>query len=211
MMSNRMRQDRNYHLGRLFGLQAIFRSRGIYEKPISQDEWRQVLDLVFDLTRKKSWLREECGWILYSFVQDSKGSAHGAQLAETLIEKLCANNMALTPEGVAIWLAVAQNHVDAHLPRRPWHRQDPLRLKNDAELSRVMKDASAASGAEHDHPDNKMRQRGVWSPKPNFAWEAVINHLIGAFSESKRFTLATFWQRIVDGNEHALVGQVPSS
>ena len=171
----------------------------LVQRETSKAEWIQVLDLIFDLARKKSWLREECGWIVYMALQESKKVAHGKAFSEAAVEKLSTSFIAASPEGVVIWLAARSLYPASILPKRPWHRQDPLHVKNSGTLAKIMGESSPAPGSGKDGEDQKSQQRGMWNSRPNFAWTVIFHHLYQNSSDKKRMNFASFWQIIVDG------------
>lgn len=162
-------------------------------------EWIVLLDAIFELARKKSWLREECGWIVYKTLQDSLVSPWGKDLAEAAIDRLCIGQMARTPEGVAIWLTGRALYPDIHLPEQPWRHQDPLYVKNSTALAQVMRESSYGSGSQTDREDHKLQQKGMWNSRPNFAWSVILKELYLSSLKKKRLTFSSFWQVVVDG------------
>ncbi len=166
---------------------------------VAPADWEYALQLVWQLALKKTWLREECGWIVYNILQRSPEYLRGKAFAKTAIDSLCASKIALTPEGVAIWLAVRQLYPDTQLPSRPWHGRDPLHAKNSVELARVMRESSAESDKNQGEDEQKVTQRSNWNAKPHFAWTVILQHLYRPSSERKRLTFDSFWLQIVDG------------
>ncbi|KAI9788137.1 MAG: DNA-directed DNA polymerase [Peltula sp. TS41687] len=192
-------EERDHYLGRLFGLQAILAATVVRYHQNSKAQWKQLLDAIFELARKKSWLREECGWIVYKTLQDSQGSPWGKDLAEVAIDRICASQVARTPEGVAIWLAARSLHPDLLLPEQPWRHQDPLYVKNSTALAQVMRESSSGSGSQGDREDLKLQPKGMWSSRPNFAWTVILKELYAISSKKKRLSFGSFWQEVVDG------------
>lgn len=165
---------------------------------VSEDQWQDFLDLLFELAEKKSWLREECFWTLYRFVQTTAPSDRADAFLQATVEKLRSDKMALTPEGVAVWLAVQKNHAGVPLPQKPWHRRDPLRRRNAEKLAAAMKGSPAASEGEKGTDDEDRRQRGSWSALPHFAWRVIMDHLYQVSEDRRRLDFATFWHTCVD-------------
>ncbi len=158
-----------------------------------------MLDMVFELASKKSWLREECGWIIHRLVKDCHLRPSTKELAETVIERLCAHKMALTPEGVAIWMTVQDLHVDVTLPKRPWQHQDPLHSSNLDQLAGVMRDAPMGENAATEESQSSPPSRGVWNARPNIAWMMVLDKYYQGERQRRPVKFSRFWTRAVDG------------
>lgn len=126
--------------------------------------------------------------------------------AEAAIELLCSNDLARTPEGVAIWLTVKDLFPDAKLPSGVWQHDDPLYVKEKRNLSKVMKEAWASEDPQGKEPGN-TRISGVWNSKLHFAWDAILVRLYSQdsqekgdkLSKSKRVSFIDFWTEVVDG------------
>ncbi|RHZ56958.1 hypothetical protein CDV55_101381 [Aspergillus turcosus] len=197
-------EQRDHHFGRLFGAEAIVKSSILFKDEVPPAEWTKVVDLVFDLAKKKPWIREECGWIIYRCVFDLASQKAGAKYVEVALERLCSNDLARTPEGVSIWLAAKEAYPKADFPRKVWKHDDPLDSRERNQLAKVMKDSSA-SDSEAGNQGNNPKSSGVWSSKLHFAWDAVIRQLaeVSAKESSKsksssRLSFADFWTEVVD-------------
>jgi DNA polymerase phi len=191
-------EQRDHHFGRLFGAEAIVKSSILFKGEVPPAEWSKVLDLVFDLAKKKPWIREECGWIIYRCVFDLASQKAGANYVEVALERLCANDLARTPEGVSIWLAAKEAYPKAEFPRKVWKHDDPLDSRERNQLAKVMKESSAAD-SESGSQGNNPKSSGVWSSKLHFAWDAVIRQLADVSAKhSSRLSFADFWTEVVD-------------
>ncbi|KAF7182957.1 hypothetical protein CNMCM7691_002701 [Aspergillus felis] len=191
-------EQRDHHFGRLFGAEAIVKSSILFKGDVPPAEWTKLLDLVFDLAKKKPWIREECGWIIYRCVFDLASQKAGAKYVQVALERLCANDVARTPEGVSIWLAAKEAYPKADFPRKVWKHDDPLDSRERSQLAKVMKESSAAD-SESGSQGNNPKTSGVWSSKLHFAWDAVIRQLADVSAkQSSRLSFAEFWTEVVD-------------
>lgn len=200
-LTSNHQEERDHYLGRLFGLQAILVATVVEKRQNAGAEWIQLFDAIFELAIKKSWLREECGWIIYNTLEHSKVqvSPWGNDLAQVAIDRLCESQMARTPEGVAIWLTTRSSFRNVILPKQIWHCQDPLHVKNSSVLAQVMRESSYGSSSQTDGEDNRLQQRGMWNSRPNFAWTVILREAYLSRGEEKRLGFRSFWQVIVDG------------
>ncbi|KAF3387474.1 DNA polymerase V [Penicillium rolfsii] len=196
-------EQRDHHFGRLFGAEAIIKSSILFQPSTPFSEWTKVLDLIFELAHKKPWLREECGWIIYRCVYDLSARKMDNKYVEAAVERLCSHDLARSPEGVAIWLAVKDMFPKAELPSKVWKHDDPLDSKERSSLSKIMKESSAEQN-EGESKGNKSS--GVWNSKLHFAWDAVISRTGDSSKEgssktktkSARLSFVDFWTEVVD-------------
>ncbi|KAL4945666.1 hypothetical protein BDV06DRAFT_230140 [Aspergillus oleicola] len=194
-------EQRDHHFGRLFGAEAIIKSSILFSPKALLPEWTKVLELVFGLAKKKSWIREECGWIVYQCIHDIAAQKADTKLVETVLELLCSNDLARTPEGVAIWLAVRDLFPGINFPSKIWKNDDPLESKERNQLAKAMKESS--SGESEGEGEKSAKASGVWNSKLHFAWDAALTSLNSAQKESKkgpsnRLVFADFWTEVVD-------------
>lgn len=163
----------------------------------------RILDIVYEAARKKPWLREECGWILYGAVQKLSEREGCLTFIQILIDKLCQSGLAKTPEGIAIWLKVQAECPKAELPDGVWRKNKPLHPKEKSKLARILKEAPTGSRSE-DHRE-RVLQKGNWSPKIHFVWNVILSELIhgrlanGSSIDTRITAFADFWQEAVDG------------
>ncbi|KAL6232898.1 hypothetical protein BDW75DRAFT_216475 [Aspergillus navahoensis] len=188
-------EARDHHFGRLFGAEAIIKSRILFSPKALLPEWTKVLDLVFDLAKKKPWIREECGWIVYRCIQDLASGKADGKLVEVALERLCSNDLARTPEGVAIWLAAKDLFPGISFASKVWKHDDPLDLKERNQLTKVMKDSSTGS---EDEGDKGAKASGFWNSKLHFAWDAALMSLKGTKESKSRLSFVDFWTEVVD-------------
>lgn len=185
----------------MFGAEAIIKSSILFKPNALFTEWGKLLDLVFDLAKKKPWIREECGWIIYRSIHDLSSQKENVKFAEGALERLCSNDLARTPEGVSIWLAAKDMFPNTSFPSKIWKHDDPLDSKERNQLAKVMKESSSAEPDDRDQ--NNAKSSGVWNSKLHFAWEAILVRLSDAKKEkskssSSRLTFADFWADVVD-------------
>ncbi|KAB8074737.1 DNA polymerase phi-domain-containing protein [Aspergillus leporis] len=193
-------EQRDHHFGRLFGAEAIIKSSILFKPKAPFSEWTKLLELVFDLAKKKPWIREECGWIIYRCVYELSAQKADAKYVETALEHLCSNELARTPEGVAIWLAAKDLFPKVQFPTKVWKHDDPLDAKERNQLAKVMKDSSVS---EAENQGGNPKSSGVWSSKLHFAWDAVLSRLgdspaKDSKSKTSRLSFVDFWTEVVD-------------
>ncbi|GAB1195078.1 hypothetical protein APSETT444_004332 [Aspergillus pseudonomiae] len=195
-------EQRDHHFGRLFGAEAIIKSGILFKPKAPFSEWTKLLDLVFDLAKKKPWIREECGWIVYRCVYELSAQNADAKFVESALERLCTHDLARTPEGVSIWLAAKDLFPKVQLPSKVWKHDDPLDAKERNQLAKVMKESSV-SEAEGENKGSKAKASGVWNSKLHFAWDAVLSRLSETSakeskSKTSRLSFIDFWTEVVD-------------
>lgn len=203
------RQDeRDHYIGRVFGAEAILKS-GILFDESNADQFNRLLELLCALALKKPWLRQECGWALFNCVLDQDNKLPGT-FAVSAIEKLAANKLVRTPEGVAIWIGTTRRFPKIKLPTSAWKSGDPLAIKDVNILADILKDARA-------HPDQQDSESSAqgsarWSAGLHFAWDVVLAEVFRASglkvdkqkkgkqvgSEEKKLNFEMFWNSVVD-------------
>lgn len=174
--NNSGQDERDHYFGRLFGVEAVIKSN-ILVKQQDLVQWKRLLDLICGIANKKPWLKQECGWILYSCVKtfSSSESSLLEDFVLDIVEKLTAHKLIRTPEGLAIWLEVSQAFPDAKLPKDVWKHRDPLSKKDITLLADVLKDAKTRSNSDQD--EHKSQGRAMWSAQLHFAWDVVLARL----------------------------------
>lgn len=178
----------------------MIKSGVLFHSSADNHYWSEILDLLFELAKKKVWLREECGWILYSAIQTLDKDNHPSDHVQLIVDKLHGNDLTTTPEGVAIWIGTMLNFPKVKLSLGVWHKQNPLHRKEKAKLAKILKGASSTS------PDQggdiqKASGQGAWTPKLHFAWEVILDRVLDTHSvrSSKELRLADLWNECVDG------------
>ena len=151
---------------------------------------------------KKPWLREECGFILFTSVQLLQ--KQDTQRAQLVIDKLHMNGLSRTSEGVAVWISLYANFPDLRFPSGIWHRENPLNRKEIGKLARILKDAPATENIDN-VAESKHLQKGAWSSNVHFAWDVVLTKLLTSepaikdAEKSKNDSFSKFWEQCVDG------------
>ncbi|KAL4960390.1 DNA-directed DNA polymerase POL5 [Aspergillus stella-maris] len=191
-------EARDHHFGRLFGAEAIIKSSILFSPKALLPEWTKVLELVFDLAKKKPWIREECGWIIFRCIHEIAAQKADSKLVETALALLVSSDLARTPEGVAIWLAARDLFPGINFPAKVWKHDDPLDSKERNQLTKAMKESS--SGDAEGEGEKGAKASGVWNSKLHFAWEAVMGSLSKEKESKKgsRLGFADFWTEVVD-------------
>ncbi|RVX71831.1 hypothetical protein B0A52_04230 [Exophiala mesophila] len=189
---------RDHYFGRIFGADAILKS-GIFFARSDQVQWKQLLDLIAALAIKKPWLRQECGWILFSCISANTAVPVPQTFAIDTLEALLSHKLIRTPEGVAVWIATTKRFPDAKLPKSAWKHEDPLASKEINALSTILKDARASQ------PDQDFEAQGsaTWSANLHFAWDVVLSELYATVAEPQvsardRVSFEKFWAVAVE-------------
>lgn len=200
-----MQEERDHQFGRLFGAEALVKSGILFKSSVSIESWSQVLDMIYHLAKKKPYLREECGWILYEAVKGVGLDALEIEYTQIVVNKLQENGLTMTAEGVAIWIAAQTEDLQINFPAGTWHGDDPLHLKNKTRLAKILKGTSAAD-VDQDGTNSKASQKGTWSSKLHFAWDVVLAELLNVrtakqksqVSPGKSLRFEDFWEECVD-------------
>ena len=187
----------------------MIKSGVLFSPDPKNDSWSHILDHVFELAKKRAWLREECGWILYKSIQNIKTKTHGEIYAQKLVDKFIENGLAKSPEGVATWLGVQSAFPTVSLPTSVWQHQNPLHRKEKAALSKILKDAST-SGAPKGEANSKVAQNSTWSPNLHFAWDIVLSSLlqpdiVTQAKNTEAIDFTDFWTEAVDSKSLSFV------
>ncbi|KAL9023585.1 MAG: hypothetical protein Q9196_007111, partial [Gyalolechia fulgens] len=197
-------EERDHQFGRLFGAEAFIKSGVLFQPHASSDVWSRVLDIIYEVAKKKPWLREECGWILYGTSQTLNDGHHDIQFAQAVIDKLCQAGLAKTPEGIAIWLKIQVDFPEVQFPSGVWRDENPLHRKETPKLAKILKEASPAEGT--DEANGAVSQRGNWTSKIHFVWNVIFAKLTdvdivrGSSKKSKTIGFGEFWRQAVDEN-----------
>ncbi|OJD12938.1 hypothetical protein AJ78_06544 [Emergomyces pasteurianus Ep9510] len=201
-------EERDHHFGRLFGAEAIIKSSVLFQSQAPFEEWAKILTILFELAKKKPWLREECGWIIFCSLRDIHNHKFDIKYAEAALDSLCQNGLSRTPEGVAIWTTAKDLFPTMKFPEGEWQHGSPLHIREKATLAKIMKETSESQsvpGKENSKPQNS----GVWNPKLHFAWDIVLQKLYAqppeqnglAKDKHSKPTQASFtdiWTEVVD-------------
>ncbi|KAL8808502.1 MAG: hypothetical protein Q9182_000053 [Xanthomendoza sp. 2 TL-2023] len=195
-------EERDHEFGRLFGAEAFIKSSVLFQANAPADAWDRVLDIIYETAKRKSWLREECSWILYGAAQILAEQDRDPRFIKALIERLCKHGLTKTPEGIAIWLKVRVTFPKAELPAGIWQDENPLHQKEKSKLAKILKGTSIADC--HDKNEEEAAQKGNWTSRIHFSWDVILSELIiegpthGSPSKSTNVSFNDFWQEAVD-------------
>lgn len=196
-----LQEERDHHFGRLFGAEAIIKSSILFVPSSPIEYWGQVLNSVYALAKKKPWLREECGWVLFEATQLLASRTAAPNHAQLVIDQLHSKGLAKTPEGVVVWLSVQSSFPTVKLPKGVWHGDNPLHATEARGLAKVLKEVSHSK--ESQKCGERGNERGMWYSNLHFAWNFVLAELFRREScsqpkASKDLTFADFWTEVVD-------------
>lgn len=161
------------------------------------------MDLIFELAKKKPWLCEECGWILFQAIPQISAKPGNESYIQALVDKLHAHELTKTPEGVAIWLSVKSHSPNVSLPRDVWQHDDPLDKKESLNLANVLK--GCATTKDNKGQDSKaVAPKGIWNSRLHFVWGILLATFVERETPIKRgeirnfMTFQEFWKEAVD-------------
>ena len=182
-------EEKDHSLGLLFGLQSFVRAKILFGE---KETWNPILEKLLELSKKKPWIREECGWVIVEALAQMN-----QKQAEYTLKKLYEEGLAVSPEGVGIWLTARNRFSDMKFPSKPWgHSGNPLEhLKS---LAKALKESSA-----NDDSDSKQaKQTGAWNPQLHFVWNIVLAEYADAVKSKThdiKMDFENFWKVAVDG------------
>ncbi|KAL8784603.1 MAG: hypothetical protein Q9213_003858 [Squamulea squamosa] len=195
-------EERDHQFGRLFGAEAFIKSGILFQVDAPANTWDRTLDVIYEAAKKKPWLREECGWILYGAAQTISEGDHDPRFIQTLVNKLVESGLAKTPEGIAIWLKVQVDIPEIELPTDIWRGGSPLLPRHRSKLAKILKETTSAERP--DEKNEQISQRGSWTSRIHFAWTVILaeltkeNHSQARGRKSEIISLEEFWQVAVD-------------
>ena len=199
-------EEREHFLGRIFGADAIIKSRVLIARN-EQESWKHLLNVLCEISQKKPWLRQECGWMLYHFCSTTIDTSLQS-FVEDVVDVLSVQKLIRTPEGLAIWLAAKQSFPHAKLSKHVWKHSHPLAAKDLKSVADIMKDAKSQPSQD----EFEAQGAASWSANLHFAWDVVLRLLylsdqqratkeIGHTGEKAGKSLASFhefWLSVVD-------------
>lgn len=158
------------------------------------------------LATRKSWLREQCGWVLYQAVQGSRAGNLSSEHVQTVVDRINENGLTETPEGVAIWIAILEKHPAVKFPNDFWKHKNPLHRKEKARLAEALREASSPNYDEGEGGEKKASQKGTWAAKLHFAWGVILDRLLKSPSlngkpsnrSKDELSFPDFWKECVD-------------
>jgi len=178
-------EEKDHHFGLLFGLQSFVRAKIIFKDEV---RWKNILEKLLELAKRKPWIREECGWVII----EALAQLEEVQVIYTL-EQLVEAGLALTPEGVGIWLTARNKHQTANFPIKPWGKSSNP-LDNLQLLSKALKESSSN---EESTAQAQSVKSGSWNPQLHFVWNLVLSQYAEGTTGSSDFE--HFWKVAVDG------------
>lgn len=198
-----MQEERDHQFGRLFGAESIIKSGVLFQPSIGLEAWSNILDILYVLAKKKPWLREESGFILFHSLQILKGK--DSKYAQSIIDKLLASGLPKTSQGVAIWIGIQAAFPSVDLPRGVWHHEDPLSRKEKSRLIKILVETPGVTSPQ-DGPELEATAKATWTTKLPFAWDVVLAELLEVQPKrqqkntklAKRTKFVDFWEQSID-------------
>ena len=181
----------------------MIKSEILFQPNTDVEAWSSILDIVYELAKKKPWLREECGFILFNSIPILKGK--DLKYAQLVLDKLLAKGLAKTPQGVAIWIGVHAEIPSIESPPGVWHHDDPLSRKEKSILAKILMEAPATTSPQN-VIESETTANGAWSTKLQFAWDVILTELLHDESQglqrnakfAKRMKFFEFWDECID-------------
>jgi DNA polymerase phi len=184
-------EEKDHFLGLLFGLQSFVRAKVLFGQ---ESRWNSILGKLLELAKKKPWIREECGWVIVEALAQMNQSQ-----AENTLELLYDAGLALSPEGVGIWLTARNQFPDMRFPTKPWG-QSGNPLEHLKSLAKALKESSRE---EESDKTKQAKQSGNWNPQLHFVWKVVLAQYAAAAAKEKKHGIKSefenFWKVAVDG------------
>lgn len=127
------------------------------------------------------------------------------KFARLIIDKLQANGMSKTPQGLAIWIRTRAEFPSIELPRAVWHHDDPLNVKEKSRLAKILMEAPSINSPQ-DRNEPEVTTKGAWTTKLQFAWDVILAELLDirpqglqkSTKPAKRIKFASFWEECID-------------
>lgn len=202
-----MKQEgRDHNLGLIFGADAVIKCGALFHPELGLNPWSNLLDEILVVAKKKPWLREHCGFVLFQAIQSLRGRSTGGQYVQLLLDKSHSNKLLKTPEGVAIWLAAQSSSYHLKFPGGVWHQENPLNRRNLSKLPSILREAFNSNENEQEKGQEGVVQKGSWNSNLNFAWSAILDAVRSNAAEDQaadsispdQITFAEFWFQCVD-------------
>lgn len=188
---------KDHALGLLFGLQCFIRAKILFH---NTEHWKLVLDEIIGLAKRKSWMRQECGWIIVEALEQMN-----YEQALLTLTALYDNGLSKTPEGVAIWLIVRTKFESIQpesFPKVWGNNANPF-----DELPSLAKALRETSGPEKNDEslkeNHQAKKKGDWNAKLHFVWDIVLGILekkIQKEEKNYKEEFDAFWKITVDEN-----------
>jgi DNA polymerase phi len=181
-------EERDHAFGLLFGLQCFVRAKMLFR--IGGERWEKPLEMLLQLAEKKTWMREECGWIIVEALPQME-----QKHAEDTVQKIYDAGLASTPEGVGLWLVARERFPGMNFPDKPWG-EDGNPLEHMKALSRALRECA------DDTEVPRAKKTGHWNPKLHFVWHLLADILMDGISNGDTRVYSQFecfWKVAVDG------------
>lgn len=188
-------EEKDHFLGLLFGLQSFVRAKVLFG---DESRWGTILGKLLELAKRKPWIREECGWVIVEALAQMDQSQ-----AESTLELLHDAGLALSPEGVGIWLTAKNRFPDMRFPSKPWG-QSGNPLEHLKSLAKALKESSNEEDSEK---TKQAKQTGNWNPQLHFVWKLVLAQYAAAAKGKKhgiKSEFENFWKVAVDGKNFCI-------
>lgn len=181
-------EEKDHHFGLLFGLQSFVRAKIVFG---DDERWSVILAKLIELAKRKPWIKEECGWVIVEALAQMS-----EEQAKYTLDQLVDAGLALTPEGVGIWLTARKQFPDAKLPSKPWGKSgNPL--DNLQSLAKALKESSTN---DENNVQTQLVKSGSWNPQLHFVWNLVLSqYAAGAKGKTGNSDFEHFWKVAVDG------------
>lgn len=188
---------RSVLFGRLFGLQALLKSKLLFEDALLATLLIKFVALLVELSSTKSWLRETAMYTLCEFVAMFLTSElYSEEVLVLVLQSIHDHDLSFTTEGLAVYLTIPQPlrsiaalKISSSKPN--WKNDDPLSRGNLPTLAKVLKDVDAVTETDEEDPKKKnSKQKGTWSPRIPFVWDLLVKHYTDD-SEEESIELAT--------------------
>ncbi len=175
----------------------------MFQLSTGSEAWSNILDIIYDLAKKKPWLREECGFILFNSIQILKDK--DSKYAQLIIDKMLANGLCKTSQGVAIWIRVHTAFPSIDMPHGVWHHEDPLYREKNPRIVKILMEIPAATSPK-DGRGSETTAKSAWATKLPFAWDVILAELLNTqhrhphknTKSAKRIKFADFWEQCID-------------
>ena len=162
--------ERDHHIGRVFGAGALIESGIVFDTAGSDDMWKSIVELLCDLSRKKPWLRQETGSMLTK-VFESQGSKVKFVHAQIVLDTYQDRQLMRTPEGVAICLVVKEQFPSIRMPKDAWKHTDLLHADNSKLLKQALLDSKVST---KDANNGQSQGSGIWSSRLHPVWRLLL-------------------------------------
>ncbi|WBW71318.1 rRNA processing protein Pol5 [Schizosaccharomyces osmophilus] len=184
-------EERDYYFGLLFGLQTISFSSVLQRKSSSKDDFQRMVDLLVQLSDKKSWLRDTCFLVLYDLVKQIPVLSYASEAYDIVDKLLQTTAVSKSSEGIGLYLCMS--HLPENVKTHPtsmsgWDPVYPLHKSNLVTLSKVLRQVEVQEmGGQH----------SAWKQKLPYVWRFLFNEYKNN-SNKQLAPFENFWNVVVD-------------